>query len=82
MPIFEYRCKKCGHAFEHLARNRADVPAACVKCGALNPAKQLSTFSARADASAGKACDSCPTTPTCPSAGRGGCCGGACSHLH
>ncbi len=80
MPIFEYRCRKCGHAFEHLARNRQDVPARCVACGAPRPDKQLSTFAARADAAAGARCEACPATPTCATAGRG-CCGGAC-HGH
>ena len=75
MPIYEYRCRSCGHAFEHLARTRVDAPAACAKCGAAAPVKQFSTFSARADAAAGKACDACP------SAGHG-CCGGACHHGH
>jgi putative FmdB family regulatory protein len=81
MPIYEYRCRACGHAFEHLARTRADVPAACAKCGAAAPVKQLSTFSARTDAAAGKACDACPSTAACPAAGHG-CCGGACHHGH
>jgi len=81
MPIFEYRCQTCGHTFEHLARNRTDLPGACVKCGAAAPVKQLSTFSARADASASRACDSCPAPSACPTVGRG-CCGGACHHSH
>ncbi|NLF22726.1 MAG: zinc ribbon domain-containing protein [Lentisphaerae bacterium] len=81
MPIFEYRCQTCGHAFEHLARSRTDLPGACAKCGAPAIVKQLSTFAARADASAARACDSCPATPSCPTARRG-CCGGACSHSH
>lgn len=77
MPIYEYHCRACGHAFEHLARTLHDGARACPKCGAAKPMKQLSTFAARADAKAGQVCDSCPTTPTCPSAGRG-CCGGSC----
>ena len=79
MPIYEYVCKKCGRTFEHLARSSAESVPGCATCGAPNPVKQFSTFAARADAAAGAACDSCPTTAACPSAGRG-CCGGACSH--
>ena len=65
MPIYEYRCRACGHAFEHLARTRADVPAACAKCGAAAPVKQLSTFSARTDAAAGKAVKAAIQPTTC-----------------
>ncbi|MDD5707578.1 MAG: zinc ribbon domain-containing protein [Kiritimatiellae bacterium] len=80
MPIYEYVCRKCGHAFEHLARNLSDGAGKCPKCGAARPVKQFSSFAAMADAAAGKVCDSCPTTTSCPSAGRGHCCSGACRH--
>ena len=80
MPIYEYRCQSCRRSFEHLARRLTDVARNCPHCGAPRPVKQFSTFAARADAAAGKVCDSCPTTPTCPSAGRG--CGGGCLHAH
>jgi putative FmdB family regulatory protein len=63
MPIYEYRCKKCGHAFDHLARTLADTASRCPKCGARNPAKQLSNFTATV--SEGKGTSSCPTG-TCP----------------
>ena len=78
MPIYEYQCKSCGHVFEHLARTRADVPAACGKCGAADPVKQLSTFAARTATAARKACEACPATAGCPAAGHG--CGAGCSH--
>ena len=45
MPIYEYACKKCGHAFEHLHRTLNEAPPKCPSCGASRPAKQLSTFS-------------------------------------
>ena len=44
MPIFEFRCKKCGTAFEALVSN-AETRAPCEKCGSKQVEKQLSTFS-------------------------------------
>lgn len=76
MPIYEYVCSKCGHAFEHLARNLRDAAQACPTCGAARPSKVFSTFSARVPTPASKACDTCHTSPRCPGAGRGGCGGG------
>jgi len=63
MPIYEYQCKKCGHTFDHLARTLNDTAKKCPECGARNPAKQLSTFSASVSArSDGGVCP----TGTCP----------------
>ncbi len=68
MPIYEYKCEKCGHTFDRLARTVADAAKKCPKCGARNPVKQLSTFSTTA--SDGGDASSCPTgtcpTGTCP----------------
>ena len=77
MPIYEYACAKCGHAFEHLARTLKDTPAACPSCGAPKPRKGFSAFSPRVPSAASRACDSCTTSPACPSAGKGRC-GHAC----
>ncbi|MBT3294681.1 MAG: zinc ribbon domain-containing protein [Verrucomicrobia bacterium] len=80
MPIYEYRCEACGHAFEHLARTLSDVAAACPECGAAKPAKQLSAFSTT-DSSTALPC----AGGACPAAGCGGgampaspCAGGGC----
>jgi putative FmdB family regulatory protein len=62
MPIFEYRCGKCGHVTAFL--EKADVRHAhpCEKCGSKNTEKVFSTFAAKS----GKApSTSCPTG-TCP----------------
>jgi putative FmdB family regulatory protein len=66
MPIYEYKCKKCGHAFEHLARTLSDGAKKCPKCGAKNPHKEFSTFSASVSEGSGTSCSmgSC-STPTC-----------------
>lgn len=66
MPIYEYKCEKCGHRFDHLARTLSDVAKTCEKCGARNPVKQLSTFST-SESTHGESCPTgtCPTM-TCP----------------
>jgi len=43
MPIFEYLCKECGHAFEKIVP-RYDSSAACTHCESQNVEKQLSVF--------------------------------------
>lgn len=51
MPMYDYTCEKCGHAFEHLAR-RLDEPApACPDCGSKKTAKGLSAPAVGASAS-------------------------------
>ena len=71
MPIFEYRCGKCGHFMEVLHKSLNGKAPACEKCGA-KTAKLLSGF-AVGRASAAPACDSCSSLPAC-----GGCSGGSC----
>lgn len=56
MPIYEFRCKKCGAAFE-VIRPMGDSGRSltCPECGARSPEKQLSVF-ATATGSAGGSC--------------------------
>jgi putative FmdB family regulatory protein len=72
MPIFEYKCAKCGHVTEVLHKSRADEKPACEKCGSAAVNKLLSGF-AVGKAAEGPACDSCSSLPAC-----GGCPGGTC----
>jgi len=39
MPIYEYKCTKCGHIFEELRSMADGEGATCPKCGA--PAKKI-----------------------------------------
>jgi len=72
MPIYEYKCAGCGHAFEKLMRNRQETPGLCPQCGADALRKQFSSFSARTGSeNAGR--EACPAAAACPS---GTCCGG------
>jgi putative FmdB family regulatory protein len=68
MPIYEYKCKKCGKVFDHLARTMSDVATKCPHCGAKNPEKQFSTFSTSES-----------STSSVPSCSTGSCPTGSCS---
>lgn len=75
MPIYEYTCMKCGHAFEALARHKNDLAKECPKCGAKKVKKQFSVFAA----AAGKSHEHSPcASGTCPSAGT--CSSGTCPY--
>jgi putative FmdB family regulatory protein len=43
MPIFEYKCKKCGHKFEKLVFGKEKIE--CPQCGSTSLQKLFSTFS-------------------------------------
>jgi putative FmdB family regulatory protein len=71
MPLYEYRCKKCGAQFEALVANSDSRPA-CKACGSRSLEKLLSAFSAKVGGGStlpceGGACNtgSCPTG-SCP----------------
>jgi len=64
MPIFEYRCTKCGHVTSFLEKPNARPPHACEKCGWKETEKVFSTFAAKSGTSSSSS-SSCPTG-TCP----------------
>ncbi len=73
MPIFEFKCAKCGHVMEVLQKTLTAPTPVCAKCGGSDVKKLLSGFAVgRAAASPG--CDSCFNGPECG----GGCPGGTC----
>ena len=47
MPIYEYRCRGCAHAFEALVRS-GDTPA-CPSCGAVDLERLVSLFAVDSD---------------------------------
>ena len=58
MPIHDFRCRGCGHAFEALARPQ-DPPVACPACKSGDLEKLLSGFAvSSADKTAAAALDS------------------------
>ena len=46
MPIYEYRCKNCGHVTAFLEKLGAKKRHPCEKCGSPRTAKRFSTFAA------------------------------------
>jgi putative FmdB family regulatory protein len=67
MPMYEFRCEPCDHAFETLVRSTSDVPH-CPKCKGTTLLKQFSVPAA-ARATSGTA-----TSTSLPiSQGGGGC---------
>ena len=44
MPIFEYACPNCGHAFEKLVLTRQPEPPECPRCGWKKVDQKFSTF--------------------------------------
>ncbi len=63
MPLYEYRCKKCGHVTEVLEKPDASGRHTCEKCGSRRMEKLMSTFGVGAGVRPSGA--SCPTG-TCP----------------
>lgn len=72
MPIFNYRCNRCGVECELLVA-RFDSAAECPKCGSADLEKQPSRFAAVL----AKGRRSCASRNDCPSAGSHKC-GGNC----
>ncbi|MHB1158049.1 MAG: FmdB family zinc ribbon protein [Phycisphaerales bacterium] len=74
MPIYAFKCDKCGHEFEELV-SRMDGSAPCPKCSAKKVSRML-TAPADYRSAPGR-------SDACMMPGGGGCCGGgACSHSH
>lgn len=76
MPIYEYRCEKCGSVSEFLVSQMGATPAdlQCSKCGSRKMSKALSTIAVHAPSGLSP-CQSgaCPVP-----AGQRPCCGGQC----
>ncbi|MFA7237751.1 MAG: zinc ribbon domain-containing protein [Phycisphaeraceae bacterium] len=82
MPIYAFKCDKCGHEFEELV-SRMDGSAPCPQCSAKKVNRMLTApadyrGTTGSPGSPGKS-DACRMSP---SGGGGCCCGGACSHSH
>ncbi len=65
MPIFEFKCSKCGEIYDVLFRNREEkVAVTCPKCGSKKAERLLSAFAGKiGNTSAGSTeCGSCAAT--------------------
>jgi len=47
MPIYEYRCKKCGKISSHLVLNRDNFESLCKHCGSSSVTKLISRVNVR-----------------------------------
>jgi putative FmdB family regulatory protein len=65
MPLFEYRCKECGHVTEFLEKADTKAEHQCEQCGSKRTDRILSAFAVRGGGSSGSTGASCPTG-TCP----------------
>ncbi len=67
MPIFEYKCQKCGHIMEFLERSGSNCKCTCERCKSSDLKKLFSGFSVgqASNSSPRGNDDSCPTG-TCP----------------
>ncbi|MDQ1336067.1 MAG: hypothetical protein QG552_3017 [Thermodesulfobacteriota bacterium] len=69
MPIFEFKCKKCGTVFESLCfRSSGEDKGPCPSCGSEDSEKVLSTFASVASGS-GKGLGGISTSSSCASHG-------------
>ncbi len=65
MPLYEYKCGKCGEVFEQLVSpGKKDAKVQCPKCNSKTTKRQFSCF-AIGSSNAGGSSASCPTG-TCP----------------
>jgi len=55
MPMFEFKCKECGHEFEDLVLSAKSYKVTCPECSSSNVEKKLSSFAA-GSSSAGGSC--------------------------
>jgi len=70
MPIYTYRCRKCGEKFDLLVGVTSDkTEKKCSKCGSVEVEKILSAFSVGSRSDRGESCSTgtCSTgvCPTC-----------------
>ncbi len=71
MPLYEFRCQKCGHLFERLCRAGSNGKGlGCPACGSRSLRRLMSVFAARVSggresaATSGSACSTC-TSGSC-----------------
>ena len=68
MPIFEYRCKECGHVTSFLESAGKAGEHVCEKCGSKDTEKVFSAFAVKTSGVSTGSSGSAPSCPTgtCP----------------
>ena len=79
MPIFEYRCARCGKVYEELIFGDRDRNVPCPACGSDKTVKIPSVIGGitRGTSSASPCGSSCTSASACAASG-----GGCCPHAH
>ena len=63
MPIYEYRCRKCGEVFEKIQKmDEGGESLKCPYCGEWGPEKLLSCFSSSKSSESTSSCGSSGST--------------------
>jgi putative FmdB family regulatory protein len=62
MPMFEYKCRECGHVTAFLEKTHARGSHTCEECGSMDTEKVFSAFATKSEKTSSS---SCPTG-TCP----------------
>jgi putative FmdB family regulatory protein len=76
MPIFEYKCKKCGKQFEELVSGDRNKAIPCPSCKSSETEKLMSAIgSISMGKSIGPCGSSCSSAASCATSGGGGSCG-------
>jgi putative FmdB family regulatory protein len=68
MPIFEYKCEKCGRISEFLENHGSKAKRQCSHCGGEKLTKQFSVFAPRVKEGQSRRCHGC-ADHSCPHAG-------------
>lgn len=70
MPVFEYKCAKCGKISSILLKNSDESGIKCPDCGSKKLAKQMSSFAGvvKEPASSRGGCGGCARAEGCPNA--------------
>jgi putative FmdB family regulatory protein len=68
MPIFEYKCGKCGRISEFLEPHDSKQLKACPHCGSRKLERQISTFALGVKEGNSKRCEACDDR-SCPHSG-------------
>jgi len=69
MPIYEFKCRKCGETFDVLFRSRDEkLAVSCPKCKSTRTQRQMSAFAGKIGntSTGGASCGSCAATSCSP----------------
>ena len=69
MPVYEYKCGKCGRINEFLESFSGKKNKSCMYCGSKKLEKQISIFAPKIKEGASKRCYGC-SDQACPHSGR------------